>query len=297
MTWEPRHDDPLLILAMDHRDSFGKKLFAVQDDDPDAERRTAMQAAKKLIFDGLREAVPRLSAGRAGVLVDEEYGQAVVDEVRAGAGGIMLAVPLEASGQEWFSPLHGVQWPEHVEDLRPDYAKILIRDNPGLERGRREQQFDLLTDVSDRLREMKIPLLYELLVPAVGEQAALDPDTYDRDVRPDLVTRVIADNQEHGVAPALWKVEGLETVDAARQVAAQAAKGDADLIVLGRDAPRERLHHWLEVASQVPEFVGFAIGRSIWQDVVREHNEHHDDARARTAIADRYLDCVAHWRP
>jgi hypothetical protein len=27
---------------------------------------------------------------------------------------------------------------------------------------------------------------------------------------------VIADNQAHGVEPALWKVEGLETADAAR---------------------------------------------------------------------------------
>jgi hypothetical protein len=33
--WRPRHDDPLFILAMDHRASFGKTLFDVKDDDPD----------------------------------------------------------------------------------------------------------------------------------------------------------------------------------------------------------------------------------------------------------------------
>ena len=51
-------------------------------------------------------------------------------------------------------------------------------------------------------------------------------------------------------------------------MAAQAKAGGrvADLIVLGRDAPAERLDHWLEVASQVDAFVGFAIGRSIWED-------------------------------
>ena len=86
-----------------------------------------------------------------------------------------------------------------------------------------------------------------------------------------------------------------------RQVAVQAKAGgrDADLIVLGRDAPAERLDHWLEVASQVPAFVGFAIGRSIWEDVVREYeaSDRGDSAAddARGQIAERYLRFVAHW--
>jgi myo-inositol catabolism protein IolC len=53
------------------------------------------------------------------------------------------------------------------------------------------------------------------------------------------------------------------------------------------------------VASQVPAFVGFAIGRSIWEDVVREYEaSDHGDVAARGApgkIAERYLGFVAHW--
>ncbi len=151
-----------------------------------------------------------------------------------------------------------------------------------------------------------MPLLYELLVPASDAQldkAGHDAGAYDRDIRPGLVARVIGDNQAHGVEPALWKVEGLETVDAARQVAEQARAGDrtADLIVLGRDAPAERLDHWLEVASQVDAFVGFAIGRSIWEDVVREYeaSDRGDSAAsdARGRIAERYLGFIARWTP
>jgi len=110
-------------------------------------------------------------------------------------------------------------------------------------------------------------------------------------------------NQAHGIEPALWKVEGLETVEAARQVADQAKAGDraADLIVLGRDAPAERLDHWLEVASQVDAFVGFAIGRSIWEYVVSKYeaSDHDDAARSevRAKIAERYLGFIAHWVP
>ena len=114
---------------------------------------------------------------------------------------------------------------------------------------------------------------------------------------------MIADNQARGVEPALWKVEGLESVDAARKVAGQAKAGGraADLIVLGRDAPAERLDHWLAVASQVDAFVGFAIGRSIWEDAVREYEAsdrgQHAADQARGTIAERYLGFVAHWTP
>jgi hypothetical protein len=52
--WQPRHDDPLFILAMDHRASFGKTLFGVTGGDPDPDQAAAMKSAKGMIFDGLR---------------------------------------------------------------------------------------------------------------------------------------------------------------------------------------------------------------------------------------------------
>jgi myo-inositol catabolism protein IolC len=305
MTWQPQHDDPLFILAMDHRNSFGKTLFGVKDDNPDSAQLAAMQAAKMLVFQGLEQAQTKLSWGHAGILVDEQYGQAVIDAVRAAPGPITLAVPIEASGHDWFTPQWGKEWLEHVERIRPDYAKVLVRDNPAFDRDDREQQFDKLADVSARLHKIHVPLLYELLVPGTAEQLATvggDAFAYDRDVRPALVIQVLADNQAHGIEPTIWKVEGLETVEAGRQVARQARAGgrSADLIVLGRDAPEERLGHWLEVASEVDVFVGFAIGRSIWEDVIRDFEASPKDdaarAQARDRIASRYLGFAAHWR-
>src|SRR5260370_9052795 len=82
--WQPRHDDPLFILAMDHRESFGKTLFGVKDDHPDRAQTAAMRAAKRLIFEGLRTALPSVTSGRAGVLVDERYGQDVIDAIQGG---------------------------------------------------------------------------------------------------------------------------------------------------------------------------------------------------------------------
>jgi len=84
-------------MTMDHRDSFGKTLFDVRNDDPDDTQLAAMKSAKQLIFEGLREAVPLLSFGHAGVLVDERYGQGVIDKAIAGGTPVMLAVPIMAS--------------------------------------------------------------------------------------------------------------------------------------------------------------------------------------------------------
>jgi myo-inositol catabolism protein IolC len=304
--WQPRHDDALFILAMDHRESFGRTLFEVKHDDPDQAQAEAMRSAKLLIFQGLQAALPSVTTGRIGVLVDERYGQDVIDAVQSSTDPMVLAVPVEASGHEWFTLEWGDRWLEHVESVKPDYAKVLVRDNPGFDAAQRDAQLTSLAQVGAGLRTAGVPLLYELLVPATDAQLAQaghDAGAYDRDLRPGLVAQVIADNQAHGVEPALWKVEGLETVEAAQQVAAQAKAGGraADLIVLGRDAPAERLDHWLEVASQVDAFVGFAIGRSIWEDVLSRYEAFGATevaaVNARREIADRYLGFVAHWTP
>jgi myo-inositol catabolism protein IolC len=266
-----------------------------------------MRSAKLLIFQGLEVAQPSVTSGRIGVLVDERYGQDVIDavkKVQKSAAPMVLAVPVEASGHDWFTLEWGDRWLEHVESVKPDYAKVLIRDNPGFDAAQRDAQLNSLAQVGAGLRTAGVPLLYELLVPATDAQLAQaghDAGAYDRDIRPGLVSEVIADNQAHGVEPALWKVEGLETVEAARQVAEQAKAGGraADLIVLGRDAPAERLDHWLEVASQVDAFVGFAIGRSIWEDVLSRYEAFGATeaaaVNARREIADRYLGFIAHW--
>jgi 5-dehydro-2-deoxygluconokinase len=319
--WRPTHQDPLFIMAMDHRDSFGSKLFGVaKGAEPDAEQTAAMESAKGLIADGLAEAAGRLATGRPGILVDEQYGQAVVDRAKAD-DALVLAVPIEASGQEWFTLLRGDDWLEHLVKLEPDYAKVLVRDNPQFDPERRQQQLQELGRVSAGLAEAGIPLLLELLVPATHEQLQQvggDEFRYDRDLRPQLVVQVLADTQAYGVRPALWKVEGLETVPAAQAVADQAVAGPAAgrrsspsgaasadgagprLIVLGRDAPTERLDHWLEVASSVEQFVGFAIGRSIWEGALGEFtaSDRGPDAAglARSRIADRYLGFTRHWR-
>jgi myo-inositol catabolism protein IolC len=293
-TWRPTRTEPLLILAMDHRASFAKTLFGVKNDAPDDAQRAAMEGAKRLSYDGLRRAYTQLTRGRPGVLTDQRYGQSVIDA--AAHDPVVLAVPIERSGRDWFELEFGDQWLERFQASGAGYAKVLVRDNPAFDADQRAGQQARLRQVSEQLHKVNVPLLYELLVPATDDQKASvagSTDAYDRDLRPGLVVQVVKDHQYAGIEPTIWKIEGLETAEAARAVIAQIrieGRTDVDAIVLGRDAPAERLDHWLDVAADVDGFVGFAIGRSIWEDPTQAHIDGTvTDADTIAAVAANYL--------
>ena len=80
-----------------------------------------------------------------------------------------------------------------------------------------------------------------------------DTDRYDRELRPDLTVQIIEYLQDRGVEPAIWKIEGLATREAAERIAAAARRDgrEARCIVLGRHAPKEQLDEWLRIAAPV----------------------------------------------
>ena len=263
----------LLILAMDHRNSLLRDLYGI-DDVPTSEQIDRISAHKGLIFDGLLRAIEDgVDASRVGVLVDEHYGAAVA--VRAKEARIDLAMPIERSGEPLFLLEYGTfgdrEWLRHVEEFAPAQVKVLVRDNP---QGsfNRMLQFDRLVTVSNALRASGRTFMIELLVPATPaqlESVGSDALRYDSEVRPDLTVQLIEEMHVEGIEPNVWKVEGLETEEDARAVVSAARRDGRSpvyCIVLGRDSSRQRLDHWLEVASRVDGFRGFAIGRSIWEE-------------------------------
>ncbi|GGF21537.1 2-deoxy-5-keto-D-gluconate 6-phosphate aldolase domain-containing protein [Subtercola lobariae] len=270
---------PLFLLAMDHRASLQKQVYGIEGE-PTPAQIEQISAGKTLIFEGLLEAVNRgVDPATVGVLVDERYGTAVAE--KALAVGIDLAMPIEASGHDFFVLEYGdftsTDWFSHVETFNPAQVKVLVRDNPAFDEADREAQFRHLAAVGQVLRESGRVFLIELLIPATESQlASVDQDAlrYDRDVRPDLTTQVISELQHAHVEPDIWKIEGLETREAAESIVAAArqdARASVTCIVLGRDAPEERLDHWLSVAAPVDGFRGFAIGRSIWEQPLTDH--------------------------
>ena len=52
--------------------------------------------------------------------------------------------------------------------------------------------------------------------------------------------------------------------------AARAGGRPAGLVVLGAGAPAARVDAWLRIAAATPGYVGFAVGRSLWWDEIRD---------------------------
>jgi 5-dehydro-2-deoxygluconokinase len=64
-------------------------------------------------------------------------------------------------------------------------------------------------------------------------------------------------------------------------------------VLLGRGASTEKVEHWLEQASPVDGFIGFAIGRSIWWDALKGFLDKSIEREAAASqIADNYLHFV-----
>jgi len=268
------YDGKLYILAFDHRGSFQKKMFGIQGD-PTPEETETISDAKRLIFEGMVQAVGRgAEAGATGVLVDEQFGSDIPS--RAREHGLRLAMPVEKSGQDEFDFEYGADFGEHILRFDPDFSKVLVRFNPDGDAGMNSRQLERLKELSSWLQSTSRKFLFELLVPATDEQLASvdgDADRYDAELRPELMRRTIEAIQEFGIEVDVWKIEGVDERSDAEMLAEQARSGpgreNVKCVLLGRGASTEKVDQWLQQAAPVDGFIGFAIGRSIWWDALK----------------------------
>jgi myo-inositol catabolism protein IolC len=282
------YDKKLYILAFDHRGSFEKMVGGGPD---------KIQSAKELIWEGFQHAVDQGWAPReaAGVLVDAQYGPRVAREAKG--GGYLLAMPVEKSGQEEFDFEYGEQFGEKIEEFDPDFSKVLVRYNPEGDREMNERQIVKLRRLSEWLHEHGRKFLFELLVPATDAQlegVGGDADRYDEEVRPQLMMEAIIQLQNGGVEADIWKIEGIESREACRQIAQLVRREGRDrvgCVVLGRGASDDKVDAWLRAGSGVPGYIGFAIGRSIFGESVKEFaaaGDGYERAAGAARIAEKY---------
>jgi myo-inositol catabolism protein IolC len=282
----------LYLLAVDHRGSFEKMV----GDDTEV-----LVAAKMLVWRGLLDALEHgAPRDAAGILIDEQYGSAVTHEARK--EGVAFALQVEKTGRDEFEFEHGDDFGRGLEEYDPTYAKALVRFNPGGDAELNRRQAARLKALSDWLRAHDRRFLFELLVPPTDEQLRSvngSSDRYDEELRPGLMQQAIETLQDAGVEPQLWKIEGVDDRDACRAIAATARRDgrqSVGCLVLGRGASVERVEDWLRAGAGVDGYVGFAIGRSIFADAVREFAADpagHDAQRGIEEISARYRRFVA----
>ncbi len=281
----------LYILAFDHRGSFQKKFFGVTRE-PTSEETERIADAKMLIFEGflraLGEGADRVSAG---LLVDEESGARIAKQAKA--DGLTFAMPVEKSGQDEFDFEYGADYGEHIQAFDPSFAKVLVRYNPAADGAMNARQAARLKELSDWLHARNRKFLFELLVLATPDQLESvggDADRYDKEVRPRLMRDAIAELQETGVEPDIWKIEGIDKREECEAISTQTRAGGRDkvaCVVLGRGADDAAVDHWLRQGRGVPGYIGFAIGRTIWwnplQDFV-DGKASREDAATRISV-------------
>jgi myo-inositol catabolism protein IolC len=293
------YDGRLYILAFDHRGSFQKKMFGIQGN-PTPEETETISDAKRLIFEGMVEAVERgAEPGATGVLVDEQFGSTIPSQAKQ--DGLILAMPVEKSGQNEFDFEYGDDFAEHILHFDPNFSKVLVRYNPeDPDAAMNARQLERLKRLSDWLHSNGRRFLFELLVPATDaelESVGGDTDRYDAELRPDLMCGAIKAIQNAGIEVDIWKVEGVDERSDAERIAEQTRTGEGrenvKCVLLGRGASTEKVEHWLREAAPVEGFIGFAIGRSIWWDALAGFLKGSiERGDAASTIADNYLHFV-----
>jgi myo-inositol catabolism protein IolC len=284
---------PLYILPFDHRASYISGLFGWKEP-LNGEQMVTVANSKQVIYAGFQRAIAdHVSKDRVGLLVDEEFGSAILRD--AASKGYITAMSVEKSGQEEFEFAYGEDFAQHLEAFHPTFAKVLVRYNPEGDAALNLRQAGRLKRLSDYLHRTQRLFMFELLVPAQPgqlEQVEGDKNAYDLQIRPHLMAQALQALQDAGVEPDVWKVEGLDRQEDAVKVVEVARRGGRDsvgLIVLGRGAERDRVIHWLKTAARVPGFIGFAVGRtSFWQPLVDVEAKRISQEEAATQIAHNF---------
>lgn len=287
------YDKPLYILPFDHRGSFQKKMFGWEGT-LSAEQTAEIAAAKRVIYDGFLHALEQgVPQAKAGILVDEQFGQAVIRD--AVSKGIATAVPAEKSGQDEFDFEYGEDFGKHIEAMNPTFCKVLVRFNPDDDAELNRRQTQRLARLSKWLAEHQRKFVFELLVPATKGQldrVGGDKKAYEAQLRPALMVQAIHHIQDAGVEPDVWKIEGVDRRDDCVKIAEasrRGGRGQVGNIVLGRGENEAKVYEWLRAAAGVPGYIGFAVGRTTFWDAIqgwREKKHSRDDAVA--AISANY---------
>jgi len=291
-------DKPLYILPFDHRGSFQTKMFGWSGT-LSSNQTAEIAAIKQVVYEGFKAAVEAgVAKQKAGILVDEQFGAAILRDARAHA--YTTACPAEKSGQEEFDFEYGEDFAKHIESFHPTFCKVLVRYNPGGDRALNRRQTARLKTLSEYLQaDGRSRFMFELLVPPEKEQLDQvngDKKAYDLQLRPRLMVETILQLQDAQVEPDVWKIEGLDRKEDCEKVVAAARRDGRDkvgCIILGRGENDQKVRNWLTTAASVSGFIGFAVGRtSFWDSLVDLRTKQITRDAAVAQIARRYQEFV-----
>jgi 5-dehydro-2-deoxygluconokinase len=269
----------ICALAFDHRPQFD--ALAKRHNQPPEK----IAAFKELIYRAARKVAGDDPA--FGILVDDRYGQGVLD--KAGEGKHWVGRPIEQAASTPLAFLGGAdvaltlrEWPvtQTVKCLvfwQPDDPPVVA-----------EAQSRQLKILAQACRETGHELLLELIANREhpGESAAtvtMMRHVYGLGIRPDW-WKLAAPDEESGWRPIERMIRGADPY----------CRG---VLLLGFDAPIPKLAAAFAAAARQPICKGFAVGRSIFYKPAEEWlSGRIDDAAAMRRMASAYRRLVEAWR-
>jgi 5-dehydro-2-deoxygluconokinase len=271
--------EDLTVLAIDHRSQF---------EDLAAEAGVDRERIARFKMLGLH-ALDRVARGdaRFGILLDGRYGFDALAEAADRPYWIGRPIELPRSRPLEFESSADVAtelatWPlNHV-------VKCLVYYHPDDEAGLRERQDRQLERLFDACRKTRHELLMEIILPP-----RMPVDTH-------TVARAIMSIYGIGVRPDWWKLEPSASPAAWKHIESAIARGDPHcrgVVLLGLSAPYGELVRAFAAAAPFKVVKGFAVGRTIFDEVAREwfRGATSDDA-AVDGMAERLAALVSAWR-
>lgn len=269
---------PLYILAFDHRSAFAEKMFHVKSlSDLSPEQKHDIKEFKMLIYKGFKNAIEKqIPVDNAAILCDEEFGSELI--LDANQNGFITILTVEKSGEKEFKFQYGENFRKHIEDFNPTFVKVLIKYNPSDPNELKQRQKKNLKIVSDFCRDRKYKFLIEVLVlPTEIELRSVGGrEKYDETLRPLLTVDVIREMHETGIEPDIWKLEGFSKKESYKKVISAARENgreNVSLVILGRGESEEKVDEWLRVGSKIDGVIGFAVGRTIFWEVIEKFHK------------------------
>jgi myo-inositol catabolism protein IolC len=280
MTASLGFDKPLYILSFDHRDllhtmSGSEDMLTAEHAAEIASARSQIALAKHVVYDGFKAA---LAAGvpkeKTGILADEQF---CADILRsAAAHGYVTACPAEKSGQEEFDFEYGEDFAKHIETYQPTFCKVRVRYSPEGDQDLKRRQSVRLKRLSDYLhRESRSLFMIELVLPRHKAQLAKlkgDHKAYDAEIRPGLTVEAIQQLRDAQIEPDVWRIEGFDRREDCEKVVVAVRSSGRDKVgcIIRGGGNQENVRERLKTAAGVPGFIGFAMGRTIFSDPLRD---------------------------
>jgi 5-dehydro-2-deoxygluconokinase len=271
--------ESLLALAIDHR----KQLEEVAD---------KLAVPRERIADFKRLAVKvtaNVAKGKPGygMLLDDTYGREALFD--AAKHNFWIARPLEEPGsrplrfeftQDVGSRL--VEWPVgHT-------IKCLAFYHPDDDKALKDEQALKLRTLFEATRVIGRELLIEIIA---GKHGTLADDT---------VARALGELYDRGIKPDWWKLEPQASAQAWKNICDVIARNDPycrGIVLLGLEAPESELAKAFDAAAGQPAVKGFAIGRTIFNDVAKDWLARRiKDADAIAAMTERFGKLVDLWK-